>query len=124
VQVLNPKIAFPTLTRNQSVDRGRLWELSSDLLGILNADGYFESTNPAWTTALGWKSESILATSIFDLIHPDDVEKTRISFKDAEAKADGVLHFENRYRGPTVSIDGCRGPRCRKRVNSIAAAAM
>jgi len=96
--VQNPKIAFATPTRNQSVDRERLWELSSDLLGILNADGYFESTNPAWTTALGWKSESILATSIFDLIHPDDVEKTRISFKDAEAEANGVLHFENRYR--------------------------
>ena len=96
----NPNIAFATPTRNQSVDRERLWELSSDLLGILNADGYFESTNPAWTTALGWKSESILATSIFDLIHPDDVEKTRIRFKDAEAEAeaDGVLHFENRYR--------------------------
>ena len=98
MQVQNPKIAFATPTRNQSVDRERLWELSSDLLGILNADGYFESTNPAWTTALGWKSESMLATSIFDLIHPDDVEKTRISFKDAEAQADGVLRFENRYR--------------------------
>jgi len=42
--VQNPKIAFATPTRNQSVDRERLWELSSDLLGILNADGYFEST--------------------------------------------------------------------------------
>jgi PAS domain S-box-containing protein len=95
--VQNPNIAFATVTRDQSVDRGRLWELSSDLLGILNADGYFESTNPAWTTALGWKSESILATSIFDLIHPDDVEKTRFRLKDV-AQAEDVLHFENRYR--------------------------
>lgn len=82
---------------NQAVDRGRLWELSSDLLGILNAQGYFESTNPAWTTTLGWTSEVILETSIFELIHPDDVEKTRIGLQQVGA-AESVLRFENRYR--------------------------
>jgi PAS domain S-box-containing protein len=82
---------------DQSVDRGRLWEVSSDLLGILNANGSFESTNPAWASALGLSSEAILATSIFDLIHPDDVEKTRISLREV-AGAEAVLHFDNRLR--------------------------
>ena len=90
-------VAFSTLMRNQSIDRGRLWEVSSDLLGILNADGYFESTNPAWQTALGWNPEAILHTSIFDLIHPEDVDRTRVSLQEV-AGADSVLHFENRYR--------------------------
>jgi PAS domain S-box-containing protein len=84
--------------RNQSIDRGRLWEVSSDLLGILNAEGYFEVTNPAWEVALGWTSEAILTTSIFDLIHPDDVEKTRISLQEVAGADSVVLHFENRYR--------------------------
>ena len=83
--------------RNQSIDRGRLWEVSSDLHGILNVEGYFEVTNPAWEAALGWSSEAFLNTSIFDLIHPDDVEKTRISLKEGDV-ADSVLRFENRYR--------------------------
>jgi PAS domain S-box-containing protein len=85
------------LMRSQSIDRGRLWEVSSDLLGILNADGYFEVTNPAWELALGWTSETILNTSIFDLIHPEDVGETRVSLQEA-AGTKSVLHFENRYR--------------------------
>ena len=93
----SPNVAFDSPKRTQSVDRSRLWEVSSDLLGILNADGYFENTNPAWATALGWTSEAILATSIFELIHPDDVEKTRLSLQEV-AGADTVLHFENRYQ--------------------------
>ena len=90
-------VAPDSLMRNQSIDRGRLWEVSSDLLGILNAEGYFEVTNPAWQSALGWTSETILNTSIFDLIHPDDLEKTRISLQEV-AGATSVLHFENRFR--------------------------
>ncbi len=88
---------FDSRMSNQSADRGRLWELSSDLLGILNAQGYFESTNPAWTRALGWTSEAILETSIYEFIHPDDVERTRIGLREAEG-AESVLRFENRYR--------------------------
>jgi PAS domain S-box-containing protein len=90
-------VALNSLLRSQSIDRGRLWEVSSDLLGILNAEGYFEVTNPAWELALGWTSEAILNTSIFELIHPDDVEKTRISLQEV-AGTKTVLHFENRYR--------------------------
>ena len=48
--------ALHSLMRNQTIDRGRLWEVSSDLLGILNTDGYFEVTNPAWEASLGWTS--------------------------------------------------------------------
>ncbi len=90
-------VALDTLMHNQSADRGRLWEVSSDLLGILNAEGYFEATNPAWELALGLTPEALRNTSIFDLIHPDDVAKTRISLQEAAASK-SVLHFENRYR--------------------------
>jgi PAS domain S-box-containing protein len=90
-------VALNTLMRSQSLDRGRLWEVSSDLLGILNTEGYFEVTNPAWEFALGWTAETILNTSIFDLIHPEDVSKTRTSLQEA-AGSKTVLRFENRYR--------------------------
>jgi PAS domain S-box-containing protein len=86
---------------DRSSERGRLWEVSTDLLGILNVQGYFESTNPAWKTTLGWNSNAILETSIYDFIHPDDVDKTRIMFQDL-AGDEPVLRFENRYR----STDG------------------
>ena len=93
----NLNVPIDSAMSNQSVDRGRLWEVSTDLLGILNAQGYFESTNPAWATALGWTSAAILETSIFELIHMDDVERTRVSLEEV-TKGATVLHFENRFR--------------------------
>ncbi len=86
------------LISDQSSDRGRLWEVSTDLLGILNVEGFFESTNPAWTRSLGWTAKAILETSIYEFIHPDDVERTRIRFQ-VLAKDEPELRFENRYRG-------------------------
>ncbi len=93
----NSDATIESPTTNQSAERGRLWEVSTDLLGILNAQGYFESTNPAWTTVLGWTAKIILTTSIFELIHPDDVVKTRICLQEA-AGAESVVRFENRFR--------------------------
>ena len=97
----NPNFAVISEGSHQASERGRLWEVSTDLLGILNADGYFESTNPAWTATLGWESASILETSIYRLIHPDDVEKTRNRFQEL-SRDEPVLRFENRCR----RIDG------------------
>jgi PAS domain S-box-containing protein len=95
--VRNANVAVDSMMSSQSAERGRLWEVSTDLLGILNAQGYFESTNPAWTTALGWTSEVTLETPIYDFIHPDDVAKTRIRLQDW-AGDEPVLRFENRCR--------------------------
>jgi PAS domain S-box-containing protein len=90
-------IGVESQANRQALERGRLWEVSTDLLGILNAQGYFETTNPAWATVLGWSPETIRNTSIFELIHPDDVEKTRSALEN-DADREPVLHFENRYR--------------------------
>jgi PAS domain S-box-containing protein len=82
---------------DQDAERARLWDVSIDLLGILGAHGYFESTNPAWGRALGWTAEEIRRTSLFELIHPDDVEKVRAGLRDVAA-GEPVLHFESRFR--------------------------
>ncbi len=85
------------MVSHQFSERGRLWEVSSDLLAILNLRGHFESTNPAWSATLGWSSEAILQTSIYEFIHPDDVEKTRVRLQ-YPSHDEPVLHFENRVR--------------------------
>jgi PAS domain S-box-containing protein len=95
--IRNLNVAVRSMLSNESTERGRLWEVSTDLLGILSAQGYFESTNPAWTTTLGWTSAVTLQTSIYEFIHPDDVEKTRICLQDL-AGDEPVLRFENRCR--------------------------
>ena len=58
-------------------ERGLFWQLSSDLLGVLDGRGVFERSNPAWLSALGRTEEEVRAMSIFELVHPDDLAATR-----------------------------------------------
>jgi PAS domain S-box-containing protein len=76
---------------------GRFWQISPDLLGVLKADGYFERTNPAWQTVLGWSEAEVCRVSIFELLHLDDREPTRLGFEHLK-RGNPILRFENRYR--------------------------
>lgn len=77
--------------------RGVNWQVSPDLMGVLNSDGYFETSNPAWRTVLGWSEAEVARMSIFDLLHPDDVETTRIGFAMTQL-GEPAIQFPNRYR--------------------------
>jgi PAS domain S-box-containing protein len=81
----------------RSVVGGRFWQISPDLLGVLKPDAYFESANPAWTRVLGWTEAEVRSMSIFELLHPDDRERTRGGFEHLKA-GNPILWFENRYR--------------------------
>ena len=73
------------------------WLVTPDLLGVLNSEGYFEGTNPAWFATLGWRPEDIESRQFFDFIHPDDMAKTEAAFA-AIQKGLPILMFENRYQ--------------------------
>jgi PAS domain S-box-containing protein len=76
---------------------GLTWQLSPDLLGALNSNGYFETSNPAWQSVLGWSEAEVASMSIFELLHPDDVEHTRAGFE-LTLVGQPALRFVNRYR--------------------------
>ena len=78
-------------------ERDRTWQLSPDLLGVLNHEGYFEATNPAWQKLLGWSDDEIKRTVFFDLLHPDDLLANRAAFTGIK-QGTPVFRFENRYR--------------------------
>ncbi len=77
--------------------RGLTWQLSPDLLGALNSEGYFETSNPAWKSVLGWSEAEVASMSIFELLHPDDLEHTRAGFEQA-LLGEPAIRFINRYR--------------------------
>jgi PAS domain S-box-containing protein len=77
--------------------RGLTWELSPDLLGALNSEGYFETSNPAWKSVLGWSEAEVASMSIFELLHPDDLEHTRAGFEQTLV-GEPAIRFINRYR--------------------------
>lgn len=92
---LNIDLERQIIERTQA--RGTIWKLCPDLLGALNRGGYFETSNPAWKQLLGWTEEEVSQQSIFELLHPDDVESTRAGFE-ALDEENPAFRFPNRYR--------------------------
>jgi PAS domain S-box-containing protein len=78
-------------------ERDRIWQVSEDLLGVSNFEGYFVSINPAWTALLGWSDRDIKSMHVNELRHPDDAAH---SIAGRERLASGVttVHMENRFR--------------------------
>ena len=92
---LNLELERRVIERAQA--RGLTWRLSPDLLGALNSQGHFETSNPAWATVLGWSEAEVASMSIFELLHPDDLEHTRAGFELTQA-GQPAIRFVNRYR--------------------------
>jgi PAS domain S-box-containing protein len=92
---LNAELERRVIERAQA--RSMTWQLSPDLLGALNSKGYFETSNPAWATVLGWSEAEVASMSIFELLHPDDVEHTRAGFE-LTLVGQPAIRFANRYR--------------------------
>jgi PAS domain S-box-containing protein len=92
---LNLELERRVIERSQ--ERGTTWQVSPDLLGALNSQAYFVTSNPAWMTVLGWTEAEVASMSIFELLHPDDVERTRGGFNLTQ-QGQPAIRFPNRYR--------------------------
>ena len=57
-------------------ERDRFFALSMDMLCIVHLDGRFQRVNPAFQKVLGFSEEEFLCTSVFELVHPDDLSRT------------------------------------------------
>jgi PAS domain S-box-containing protein len=95
LQELNLDLERRVVERAQA--RSLTWQLSPDLLGALNSEGYFETSNPAWKSVLGWTEAEVASMSIFELLHPEDVEHTRAGFE-LTLVGQPAIRFANRYR--------------------------
>jgi PAS domain S-box-containing protein len=95
LRCLNSDLERQVIERTQA--RGTTWQVSPDLLGALNAEGYFETSNPAWQSVLGWSEAEVASTSIWELLHPDDLESTRGGFALTQI-GEPAIKFPNRYR--------------------------
>jgi PAS domain S-box-containing protein len=78
-------------------ERLQIWNVSQDFLVIAGLDGKVLSVNPTWTAILGWSDADLLDKPYEWLVHPDDLEKTRVEVGRL-AKGHRTLHFENRLR--------------------------
>jgi PAS domain S-box-containing protein len=78
-------------------ERNRVWELSGDLLAVMDFDGRLKSINPAWSELLQLDEATLMAAHISDLVHPDD-HAAVTGIVAALRRGEVVRGFENRLR--------------------------
>ncbi|MFT4198956.1 MAG: PAS domain-containing protein [Pseudoxanthomonas sp.] len=78
-------------------ERSLTWQVSPDLLAVIDADGFLEKTNPAWAQVLDWPAEELEGRALWSLVHPEDEAATRSALARLQA-GEPLLHFEHRLR--------------------------
>jgi PAS domain S-box-containing protein len=81
----------------RTLERDRIWNVSEDLLGVANFDGYFLSMNPAWSRLLDWSEDEIKAMHVSALRHPDDTAHSEVGRKQL-VQGVPTVRMENRFR--------------------------
>ena len=80
------------------IERDNFFDLSLDMLSVIDSDGKFRRVNHAWETVLGYPDGSLVGRSFVDFIHPDDLESTRTEATRHYGEGETSVGFQNRYR--------------------------
>jgi PAS domain S-box-containing protein len=91
------KDRLETEVETRTRERDRIWNVSEDLLGVGNFEGYFISINPAWSKLLGWSEDEIKSMHVSDLRHPEDAAAA-IAGRAQLAQGSPRVRLENRFR--------------------------
>ncbi|WP_082086917.1 response regulator [Teredinibacter purpureus] len=75
---------------------------SVNFMVILDRDGVFEKTNASFTYALGLVSSQVVGKSMFDFIHPEDVEASRLECQKI-LSGEASVGFNNRFKSKAGS---------------------
>src|SRR3954470_7570479 len=57
-------------------DFERIFDLSGELLCVIDPGGLFGRVSSGWEAQLGWTPDELVGTRCIDLLHADDLERT------------------------------------------------
>ncbi|MCP4603366.1 MAG: PAS domain S-box protein [Proteobacteria bacterium] len=75
----------------------RVFDISPDLVGTGNLDGYFTRINSSFKKILGYEEEELLAKPFIEFIHKEDVETTLAALGKA-VEGTPEIYVQNRYK--------------------------
>lgn len=75
----------------------KIFKLSNDLICVAGTDGYFRKINPSFEKILGWDHKTLMERSMFELVHPEDLDAT---FLELERLKEGkpTVNFSHRLK--------------------------
>lgn len=94
---MHPRKLAEESLRQKSEELNQFFDVSLDLLCIVNTDGYFLHLNPIWEKVVGYTRDELMSKRLTEFVHPDDVRGTTKALA-ALASQKAVTHFINRYR--------------------------
>jgi len=77
------------------------FDLSDDVLCLIASDGQVLKVNEGAQRALGWPREAWLGFALTRLVHPEDLQRTRIALDSREPRGNFICrlqHLDGRYR--------------------------
>jgi PAS domain S-box-containing protein len=83
--------------RKAEAERDRFFELSNDLLCVMNSRGFFERINPAWERTLGYTPSEFFSSPYTHFLHPEDHARTAAEFEEVKRGRPLSPGFQNRF---------------------------
>ncbi len=83
--------------KERSEELNHIFNLSMDLLCIVDMQGTFLRVNPAWERVLGYQVQELENLLFSNLVHPDDYQES-IALLDDIQKGMQIVDFCNRFR--------------------------
>lgn len=84
------------LTSNSPQNLFSFFEMTPDLLCVVNKAGFLKKVNDAVVEKLGYTREELFAKPVSAFIYPEDLELTRRK-RESLLKGNNLINFENRY---------------------------
>ncbi|WP_371868023.1 PAS domain S-box protein [Duganella levis] len=79
----------------RTAERDRMWQYSTDVMMVTDLEGWVKAINPAFTRLLGWEPAEVVGTSVYTLIHRDDLDASKAEMASLASGA-VTFKFENR----------------------------
>ncbi|HWU96632.1 MAG TPA: PAS domain S-box protein [Sphingomonas sp.] len=80
----------------------RIWNVSRDLMVVVDTEGRFRAVSPSWTRILGYSVDEVVGHHFDEFMHPDDIgpsnEALALALHDQE-----LTNYENRFRAANGS---------------------
>ncbi|MEG1285068.1 MAG: ATP-binding protein [Romboutsia sp.] len=68
-----------------------------DLMTIVDINGKYQKVGVGWRNCLQWTEEEMLNSSMYDFIHPDDIQDTKLYLEEKKYN-NSIKNIVNRYR--------------------------